>query len=66
MIGLLVDAIDGSLYGLNPESPNVTLSRAGTGGYGLKEIHIRLLRTDGGRHIAVQSNAKVEVAVRTL
>lgn len=62
MIGLLVDAIDGCLYGLNPESPNVTLSRAGTDGSGPKGIHIRLLRTDGGRHIEVQSDAKVEVA----
>jgi len=63
MIGLVVDAINGSLYGLNPESPNVTLSRAGGNDSGPKEIHIRLVETDGGRHVEVQSDAKVDVVV---
>ena len=63
MIGLVVDAINGSLYGLNPESPNVTLSRAGANDAGPKEIHIRLLETDGGRHLKVRSDASIDIAV---
>jgi hypothetical protein len=63
MIGLVVDALNGSLYGLNPESPNVTLSRTGASDSGPKEIHIRLLETDGGRHVKVQSDARVDVIV---
>ena len=63
MIGLVVDAIDGSLYGLKPESPNVTLSRAGANDSGPKEIHIRLLETEGGRHVEVRSDARIDIAV---
>ena len=63
MIGLVVDAINGSLYGLNPESPNVTLSRAGANDSGPKEIHIRLLETDGGRYVELQSDARIDIAV---
>jgi hypothetical protein len=63
MIGLVVDAINGSLYGLNPESPNVTLSRAGGDDSGPKEIHIHLLETDAGRHVEVRSDARIEVAI---
>ena len=63
MIGLVVDAINGSLYGLNPESPNVTLTRAGANGSGPEQIHIRLLETDGGRHVEVRADARLDIAV---
>jgi hypothetical protein len=63
MIGLVVDAINGSLYGLNPESPNVTLTRAGENDSGPREVHIRLLETDGGRYVAVRSDARIDIDV---
>jgi hypothetical protein len=65
-IGMIVDALDGSLYGLNPESPNVTLSRAPGSSSGPTEIHIRLNQAEGGRSVHLESDATVPVAVQIL
>ena len=62
-IGMIVDALDGSLYGLNPESPNVTLSRAPGSSSSPTEIHVRLNESEGGRHLELRSDAKVSVQI---
>ena len=57
VIGVVVDAVTGSWYGLEPESANVTLTRATTGGSGPAEIHIRLRQSEDKGHVEVSSDA---------
>lgn len=65
LIGVIVDAATGSWYGLEPESANVTLTRATTGGSGPEEIHIRLRQSEDKGHVEVSSDAPgVSVSVK--
>ncbi|HEY2377371.1 MAG TPA: hypothetical protein VGH98_15445 [Gemmatimonadaceae bacterium] len=57
LIGVLVDGMTGSWYGLEPESANVTLTRATTGGSGPEEIHIQLREADGKGKVELKSDA---------
>jgi hypothetical protein len=59
MVGALVDALTGALYGLKPETPSATLSRDAGTGSGPNEIHIRLSGAAGGSAITVRSDAPV-------
>jgi len=64
LIGVLVDGLTGAWYGLNPESANVTLTRAGNGD-GPAEIHIHLTESNGGSRVDVRSDLPgVRVQVR--
>ena len=56
LIGVLVDGLTGSWYGLNPESATVSLVRVGMGP-GPEEIHVRLGRADGSAAIDVRADA---------
>jgi hypothetical protein len=65
VVGVIVDAVTGSWYGLEPETANVTLTRATTGGSGPEEIHIRLRQSEDKGHVEVNSDAPgVSVSVR--
>ena len=65
VIGVVVDAVTGSWYGLEPETANVTLTRATTGGSGPEEIHILLRQSKDKGHVDVKSDAAgVSVSVR--
>jgi len=57
LIGVVVDGVTGSWYGLDPESLNVTLTRSTTGGSGPQEIHIELRESSSGRHVELKSDA---------
>lgn len=63
LVGVLVDGLTGAWYGLNPESANVTLTRATPGGSGPEEIHIQLREADGKGRVEMKSDAP-GVAVR--
>lgn len=62
LVGVLVDGMTGSWYGLKTESTNVTLTRTENGGEGPAEIHVEVSAPDG-RHITLRSDAP-GVAVR--
>jgi hypothetical protein len=65
IVGVVVDAVTGSWYGLEPETANVTLTRATTGGSGPDEIHVSLRRSEAQGHVEVKSDAPgVSVSVR--
>jgi hypothetical protein len=66
LIGVVVDGITGSWYGLNPETASVTLAKQ-VGTFGPDEIHVRLGRVTGGGHMSVEADApgvSVEVTHR--
>jgi hypothetical protein len=65
LIGVVVDGMTGSWYGLEPETANVTLTRATTGGSGPAEIHIQLREADGKGRVELKADAPgVAVSVR--
>ena len=68
LIGVIVDGATGAWYGLDPETVNVTLTRAdGNSGSGPEEIHIRLREADGRGRLELKSDApNVTVSVRRL
>lgn len=57
LVGVLVDGMTGSWYGLEPETANVTLTRATTGDSGPEEIHIQLREADGKGRVVLKSDA---------
>jgi hypothetical protein len=57
LVGVIVDAATGSWYGLNPETVNVTLTRATAGSDGPQEIHIQLRDVDGNGHVQLRPDA---------
>lgn len=57
LIGVLVDGLTGSWYGLEPESANVTLTRSTTTGTGPEQIHIQLREADGKGRVELKSDA---------
>ena len=62
LVGVVVDGLTGSWYGLNPESANVTLSR--TTATGPETIHIHVGATNSDGKVGVTADApgvKVEV-----
>lgn len=65
LVGVAVDGLTGSWYGLEPESANVTLTKSGTGGSGPAEIHIEVRQSDHGRRLSLSSEARApSVSVR--
>ena len=65
LIGVVVDGITGSWYGLVPESVNVTLTRANDNGSGPEEIHVRIREADGKGRVELKSDAPgVSVSVK--
>jgi len=67
LVGVVVDGLTGSWYGLSPESAIVTLTKAvsSTGeGTGPAEIHVRVGRLHDGAGVAVTSDALLPVQVR--
>ena len=67
LIGVIVDGATGAWYGLEPETVNVTLTRASDGGSGPEEIHIQLREVDGKGRLELKSDApQVSVSVRRL
>ncbi|HEY1301901.1 MAG TPA: hypothetical protein VGF24_00025 [Vicinamibacterales bacterium] len=65
LIGVLVDGMTGSWYGLEPETANVTLTRSTTGGTGPQEIHIQLREADGKGKVELRTDApRVDVSVQ--
>ena len=67
-VGAAVDAITAGLYGLEPESPTVTLTRV-TGSSGPQEIHVKLDARKDGRRVALRvdeptTNVTVQVVRR--
>ena len=57
LIGVVVDGMTGSWYGLEPETANVTLTRASDGGTGPAEIHIQVREADGKGRVELKSDA---------
>ena len=57
LIGVVVDGITGSWYGLEPESANVTLTRATDDDSGPREIHVQIREADGRGRVDVRSDA---------
>jgi hypothetical protein len=63
LVGVLVDGLTGSWYGLTPESANVTLQRS-TDGSGPEEIHVSVTRSDNGGIRVTSDGPNVSVRVR--
>jgi hypothetical protein len=55
LLGVAIDGLTGSWYGLEPGVVNATLTRATTGG-GAEEIHIQLREADGRGHVELRSD----------
>lgn len=65
LIGVAVDGLTGSWYGLEPENASVTLTKATTGGSGPDEIHIELRRSEHGLSVSLKSDTSAPaVSVR--
>ncbi len=56
LIGVVVDGMTGSWYGLNPETASATLLRQ-TGTIGPDEIHIQLSHGKSNNQLAVKADA---------
>lgn len=64
LVGVVVDGITGSWYGLSPEAATVTMTRMGAG-TGPNEIKVYVARSDNGDGITIKTDAPdVEVSVQ--
>jgi hypothetical protein len=65
LIGVVVDGLTGSWYGLEPESANVTLTRASDNDSGPEQIQIQIREADGKGRLELKSDVPgVSVSVR--
>jgi hypothetical protein len=64
LVGVVVDGLTGSWYGLNPESVNVTLVKSGSGP-GPESIHIQMSQGKGTAGLEVTSDSP-GITVRVL
>ena len=65
LVGVVVDGMTGSWYGLSPESSNVTLTRLGAG-VEPAEIHVSVLRAPDGKGFVIKSDVLRAVQVNVM
>ena len=63
LIGVVVDGLTGSWYGLNPDAATVSLSRVASGD-GPAEIRVRVGQSLDGKGIQITSDVPIQVKVQ--